>query len=304
MTQQCTSSQMLRGLSYLLALGLWLCSPTTWAVYSCTVTATSVGAIYIQGSNSDISGSVVLNCSRSASDANILSYRIKAGAGLQPSGSQRQVQLGATANRLNYLLSRGTTAGGSATCRNTSNWEAPTIGTRNVITGTLNFGTSLAATVTWGFCIRVRGTQGMPTAGIYTDTIDVFAQYPNSDAGALTPTSMLNYTLGVNNQCVFNSFPGALTLTYVAFSTTAQTASTTFSLRCSNGLPWSVSVSPANTTLLGLKYDITASPASGIGNGNIGQVINLQGIIQAGQAGTCPVSTCSQAQIHTITIDY
>ena len=276
-----------------------------WAVHSCSVSVTGTGMIYVQGVNAnDAAGTVVLTCTRSASDANTLTYRIKAEDGLQPQGNQRRVQLGATTNRLDYSLSRGTTAGGSASCANTSNWQAPANGTNDVITGTLNFGSGLTASVTWGYCIRVRGNQGAPAAGIYTDLVGVFAQYPDNNGGALSPVASLNVSVGVSNQCVFSAAPGMMSFNYTAFAPVAQTASTSFDLRCSNGLPWSVSVSPDSATLQGLRYSIAASPDSGVGNGNSGQTVTLNGSMPAGQAGTCPAASCSAQQAHTVMITY
>lgn len=99
-------------------------------------------------------------------------------------------------------------------------------------------------------------------------------------------------------------YPGDLAFNYTAFSATAQTSTTSFMLRCSSGLPWTVSVSPNPAVLQGLRYTITPSPASGSGNGNTGQAVTLTGSMQAGQAGTCTGPTCSAAQAHTVFITY
>lgn len=278
-----------------------------WAAYSCNVAATSVGVIYT-AANVDTNGTVTLNCTRAGSDANTLTYRIKATDGINATGAApfRRARRAATANYLNYILRRGT-AGGAATCNNASNWRAPANGTTDVMTGTLNFGAALSASVVWGYCIRVRGTAGgnpaAPTAGIYTDAFDVFAQYPNNNAGVLTSTVAANYTVGVNNQCVLNTFPTAMVFNYTSFSTTPQVLTRQFDLRCSNALPWSVAVSPASSTLMGLNYTLARSPVSGTGNG-ADQVITLTGTLPAGQAGTCANANCSATQPHVVTITY
>lgn len=280
----------------------------SWAAYSCDVSATSVGVIYT-AANVDTNGSVLLTCTRLLTDANTLTYRIKAndGTNAQAAAPFRRAERGTSGNFLNYILRRGTAAGGAATCGNTSTWRAPATGTTNVITGTLNFGTALTQSVTWGYCVRVRGTAGgnpaAPTAGVYTDSFNVFGQYPNNNAGALTSSVAVNYTVGVNNQCVFNTFPSAMVFNYTSFTGTAQSAARTFDLRCSNALPWSVAVSPASTTLLGLNYTMGISPASGTGNG-ADQVITLTGTLPANQAGTCAGATCAGTQAHTVTITY
>ncbi len=288
--------------SFLLTLAA-VAAPQAWAAYSCNVTVNSVGALYVQGSNIDTTGTAILTCSRDvATDANTLTYRLKADNGLNNNGNRR-VRLGATANYLTYTITRGTAVGGAAACANTSNWSAPATGTTNVITGTLNFGAAATASATWGFCIRVRGNQGAPTAGLYTDTLQVTGQYPNNNAGALTSSESLNYQVGVTNQCVFNLTPHPIVFNYTSFSPTAQTASQNFEVRCSNSLPWSVSIPSASGTLLGLNYTLVPSPASGTGTG-ADQVVTVTGTIAAGQAGTCSTAICSGTNAHTILISY
>lgn len=284
---------------------LLLClSPIAHAAYSCTVTATSTGLIYQTPTPRDVTGTATLTCTRSSGDPSTLSYRLKATDGLHASGSNpiRRVRLGSTLNLLFYSLRR------NASCNNNTNWRAPASGNGSVATGTLNFGTGLVASTTLTYCIRVRvnagGNPASPAAGVYTDTFNIFAQYPNSNGGALSPDAPVLMTVGVSNQCIFNTYPGSLVFNYTAFSTTAQTASTSFLLRCSTGLPWSISVSPSVATLLGLQYQIAPSPASGGGNGNTGQAVTLTGTMQAGQAGTCAAPSCVGSQAHTVFISY
>lgn len=284
---------------------LLVISPRAQAFYSCTVKATSSGLIYQTPTPRDVTGSAILTCTRSSGDANSLTYRLKADDGLNANTTTapyRRVRLGSTSNYLYYSLSSG------ATCNNNTNWRAPTTGTTTVETGTLNFGAALTQSATLSYCIRVRvnvgGNPPSPAAGVYSDTFNVFAQYPNSNAGALSANAPVVMTVGVNNQCVFNTYPGNLAFNYTAFSATAQTASTSFMLRCSSGLPWSISVSPNPAVLQGLRYTITPSPASGSGNGNTGQAVTLTGSMPAGQAGTCSGPTCSGSQPHTVLITY
>ncbi len=292
---------LLRLLAGCALLGL---APLAQAAYSCTVTATSTGLLYQTPTPRDVTGSATLTCTRSSGDANTLTYRLKATDGNSASGTSpyRRVRLGSTSNYLFYSLRR------SGTCNNNTNWRAPSTGTTDVETGTLSFGSGLVASTTLTYCIRVRVDAGSnpasPAAGVYTDTFNVFAQYPNSNAGALSPSAPVVMTVGVSNQCVFNTYPGSLVFNYTAFSTTAQTASTSFLLRCSTGLTWGVLISPSVATLLGLRYQIAASPTIGSGNGNTGQAVTLTGTMQAGQAGTCATPSCVDSRSHTVFIVY
>jgi len=288
-----------------LAGGALMClGPLAQAAYSCTVTATSTGLIYQTPTPRDVTGSATLTCTRASGDSNSLSYRLKATDGNNASGSNpyRRARLGSSSNYLFYSLRR------NSSCNNNTNWRAPSTGTSDVHTGTLNFGSGLVASTTLTYCIRVRvnagGNPASPAAGVYTDTFNIFAQYPNSNGGALSPSAPVVMTVGVSNQCVFNTYPGSLVFNYTAFSATAQTASTSFLLRCSTGLPWSISVSPSVATLLGLRYQIAPSPSAGSGNGNTGQAVTLTGTMQAGQAGTCAAAVCAGSQSHTVFISY
>lgn len=288
------------------ALGA-LMGGNAWAAYSCNVTATSSSVSYNPAANSDSNGTVVLTCTRAGTDATTLTYRIKADTSSNYT-TQRRAQLGATASYFTYFLSRGTVVGGAAACGNSSTWFAPATGTTNVITGTLNFGTggALTQTATWGYCFRVRGTAGgnpvAPTVGTYTDPINVFAQYPNSDAGAITASAPISYNVNASPACAFNTFPAAMAFTYLSFGA-ARSASQSFNLICSNALAWSLAISPATAAVVGLGYSLAVSPASGSGTG-AAQAINLTGTMPAGQPGSCATGSCSGTQAHTVTISY
>lgn len=286
-----------------LCLFVLIFSKPAQAAYSCNVSVTSLGVIYSQSGNVDANGTTTINCTRSSGDANSLSYRIKADNGLNASGSQLRVQSGASGNYINYSLARGSSVGGSANCSNSTNWDAPATGTSNVITGTLNFGANLSASAVWGYCVRVRPATPAPASGIYTDTVQVFGQYPNSNAGTLTASSPLNYSVSVGSQCLFGTIPSSLSFDYTSFSVTNQTASGNFNVLCSNTLPWTVSVTPANDTLLGLNYNLSLSPTSGTGTG-LNQLITLTGTVPAGQSGSCNTAVCTASKVHTVTISY
>ncbi len=282
---------------------LALAGGNAWGAYDCSVSVTSVDTFYDSITGVDTHGMVTFTCSRSVDDANTLSYRIMAGPGLSGDRQGRRVKHATTNDYLAYWLSRGTVEGGGAGCSNNSNWEDPTTGAGKVITGTLNFGVALTASATWGYCIRLPA-QGLPTAGTYTDAVNLSARYPDNTAGATTPATLLSYTVWVGDHCVFNTYPGTMTFSYTSFSPSPATASQPFVLRCSQGTPWAVSVDPPASSLLGLAYSIAASPATGTGLGSTGQTVTLIGTIPAGQAGSCTLGTCTAAQTHTVTISY
>lgn len=298
-----------QSLRLLFSACLIACAGPALAAYNCNISTTSVGVLYT-AANVDTNGSVTLTCTRDpATDGASLTYRIKANDGINAFATApfRRTRLGATANYLRYILRRGTVAGGAATCGNTTTWRAPANGVTDVITGTLNFGTNASASVVWGYCVRVRGTPGgnpaSPAAGVYTDNFLVTAQYPNNDAGALSPSVPATYTVGAGSQCVFNTFPTSMAFNYNAFSPTAQSVNRPFELRCSAGETWTLSISPQTSVVLGLRYSITSNVNAGTGTG-ADQVITLTGTMPAGQAGACATSNCAATQPHVVTINY
>jgi len=283
--------------------------------YSCNVSATSTGVVVDSSTaNPDTNGTVTLNCTRNSAESTSLSYRIKADNGLYYSAQRRANRSGST-DYMEYILQRGTTVGGGAACANTTNWLAPATGNSNVITGTLNFGSALSASATWGYCIRVPALGGFTIggfintgyfakpAGIYTDTVQITAQYPGTDGSPTTAPAALTYTIGLKGQCVFNSFPTSINFNYTSFSTTPQVSSNSFNLLCSSGEPWTAAVSPASGTGLGLNYTLSLGTTSGSGTGNV-QAITLTGTMPAGQSGTCMTGSCSTSNAHTVTITY
>ena len=287
---------------YCLAALLLAVSPA-WAAYSCNVSAPSMGVLYSATTAQQAIGLVTLSCTRGVLNNSTLPYDIMASSGNNPRPAEphRRVRLGATNNYLVYTLRRGIDS--NLNCNNIKNiWREPP--STEFMTGTLSFGASLTASKTHQFCMYLPGTSdnpAAPAAGIYTDTFNIYARYP-ATTGALSPLVPVTYTVGVNNQCVFHTFPQGMVFNYTSFST-AQTRQSTFNLRCSNALPWTVSVSPVSATLVGLTYTLAPSPASGAGTGN-NQLITLTGTIAANQAGTCATASCSGSRVHTVTITY
>lgn len=279
-----------------------LTSQQAWAVYSCSVTASSTGVLYVTPTPQDSQGVATLTCTRASGDASTLTYRLKADDGLNVNGTQRRVRLGAGIDYLRYALTS------AAVCGNASTWYAPVTGTTSVVTGTLNFGAALSQSVSVPYCLRTRvggaGNPAAPTAGVYTDTVNIFGQFPDSDAGALTPVAPITYSVGVTNQCVFNSFPTTMAFNYTSFSATPQVVAQSFNLRCSNTLPWTATVSPAAAIVLGLNYTVAVSPAVTTTGTGVDQAVTLTGTMPADQAGTCNTGTCSGTQAHTVTITY
>ena len=284
----------LRAISWA-TLSLLMSAPAMAAI-TCNVTVTPISTVYsptVATENISV-GSYTVNCNRTLlSDANT-TFSLGANNGIHFTGAQNRGQLAATTNRYNYEIYRVTTY------TNANRWQdtSPTRFTGSVIFS----GTNLAATtVSAPFYLRVPGSQTVRPAGDYTDTVTVTLRIP-INAAAIADTNSFPVTIVTTNSCQVSTLPGPLVFTYSSFQTTTATASTSFAARCTTGLPYAVSFNAA-TTLLGLNYDLTASPTNPTGTG-IAQNITINGSIASGQAGTCPTGACSSSQSRSVVLTY
>lgn len=150
-------------------------------------------------------------------------------------------------------------------------------------------------------------------------------------ASAATATSSFNVALTLNSQCFVNivttgATPASgattnVTLTYTAFQTTDAQASTSFNVRCTNTLPYSVAVATQAGSAAGVNYFLSlaagASPtyvsaasttaatlSTGLSGSGLDQQYTVGVDAPAGQAGTCATASCTASPQHTVTVTY
>lgn len=280
-------------------------APSSFAAYSCNVTATPSGMLlyYSTSANtSDAAGTVTLNCTRLTTDSATLGYRLLIDNGNNTSpvnratGQARGLNTQVASTFINYGIFRNTAY--------SQTWDAPATGTTNVVTGSITFsGSNTSASLTRAFYLRVPSGQSTVPAGVYTDAPLVWACYPNATGCTNTASAPIEVTIGVGNQCIFNSTPGSINLNYPAFSATNQTASTNFIMRCTNALPYTLAISPTGGTIAGLTYTLALDSSSVTGTG-LAQTRTITATMPSGQSGTCTVGTCSGSVTHTVTVTY
>ena len=141
-------------------------------------------------------------------------------------------------------------------------------------------------------------------AGIYDEAFTASLQL--TTAGAVVSTSTFTPTVSITANCFVgqvatgNLAPGAispstLTLNYVSFAATPQTAVMNFTVDCTRGTTYTLGLSMTSGTLLGLNYTLALNSTSATGTG-LAQPYTVTGSIPAGQAGTCSSSTCTATQ--------
>jgi hypothetical protein len=150
-----------------------------------------------------------------------------------------------------------------------------------------------------------------------------FVSAPSQAVTNLPTTFPVNITL--TSACVVTTAPGAVAFSYTSMQGTSATATgTSVGIKCTNALPYSVSLAtaPGNgynvvDALTGLAYTLTLAAGAGtpaamdltgqVGNG-AAQTVNIGGTMGPNQVGTCNAASCTNAgsanQTQTLTITY
>jgi hypothetical protein len=134
---------------------------------------------------------------------------------------------------------------------------------------------------------------------------------------AATATGNFDVTINLASKCEINSTAAAtgavitnLDLTYTSFQTTDATGTTSFNVRCTKDLGYTLALDSDTVTdnVLDLEYTLALSASSGSGNGLTAQPITVTGTIAKDQAGTCATASCDNAAAtnkqRTLTVSY
>ena len=263
-------------MSLLLACGSWLAAPPAHAVISCTVSSPGFTSIYdpATGTPNDNVGSATINCTRASGDSNSVTYTLDSNQGLRSrSQSYRASRSG---QDIDYDI--------YTNAARTSPWAAGL-----PFSGTLDFGAGTSLTLSLPYYPRIAAGLN-PPAGIYTDTVTMTLTY-----GSATAQSTFPVQIYVNTSCQINS-PTDLTFNYSSFRVTALTATSTFNVKCTNALPYALSLDLTSVTdaAINLAYTLALSATSGTGTG-ANQAVTVTGTMVAGQSGTCATAVCTNA---------
>lgn len=263
------------------------------AAITCTASVTAISIPYDPSASVDTvrTGSYTISCTRLASDPNTLGWSLGANDGQQPSGqTNRAVLNGAYYNYELYRLAPYT---------NVNRWRDQNASVR--FSGTLNFGASLTATQSGPFDARLAGLQPVQPAGIYTDLVT--ATLRNSTTNVVLAQTVFSIAVVTAPACVLSTPPGNMSFAYTSFQATSASASSSFSVRCTTGLNYTMSLDASAGNLIGLSYALSLSRSSGTGNG-AAQSYAVNGSMPAGQSGTCAAASCTASRVHTLTVSY
>jgi len=169
-------------------------------------------------------------------------------------------------------------------------------------------------TYTYYGCI-LPGQAVLPPEGTYTDTATMtFATGKATGQSAFTGGNTFPVAIVAPASCNITTLPSNVNFTYTAFSPTPILANTSFGVRCTTSLAYSISLDATVGVVTGLNYTLgldtianTAgiNPLPSVGTG-IPQTYFINGNVAAGQAGTCNTSAapCAGSQVRTLTIIY
>ena len=276
----------------LLACVLALAAAPALAAYSCTVTVTAVTVVYDPTSvvQNVTTGSYTINCTRALTDNSNLAWTLAVNNGTNAGGGFNRVEQ-PPSRRYNYETYR------FAPYTAANLWGAAAAVR---FSGTLAFGGSTFASVTGPFDIVMPALQTVQPAGTYTDTLTATLRR----GGTTMDTTAFGITVRTNNTCQLSVPPGNVNFTYSSFQGSAATASTTYGVRCTTSLPYTMALDATSGTLLGLNYTLGISPStSGTGTGAT-QTYTINGSIAAGQSGICATASCNASQTRTLTLSW
>lgn len=274
------------------AIALYALVVSAHAAITCSVSVTNVSVVYDPTSavQNVTTGSYTISCTRLGADPNTFAWQLGVDDGLNAGGGSNRVRRsgGPPADRYDYdtYRSSGLIWGDTAATR---------------FSGTLSFGAALTATTSGPFDIVFPGSQTVDPAGTYLDTVTARLR----DAGGTqVNTGTFSVSAITTNNCQISVPPGNVNFSYTSLQVSAANASTTYGVRCTTALPYTMSLDATSGTLLGLSYTLSITPSSsGTGTGAT-QTYTINGTMAGGQGGTCATAACSASQTRTLTLSW
>jgi len=280
-------------MKFLAALVLLGAALNAAAAITCTVSVTAISVVYdpTAPTQNVTTGSYTINCTRAGADPSTFAWQLGVNDGVNFTGTSNEAQRnpGQFYDYDTYRISP----------YNAGNLWGDAVGTR--FTGTLNFGASLSASATGPFDIMFpAGQAARGPAGTYTDTVTATLR---DGSGTAINTTTFGVTVLTTNTCQLSVAPSNVSFTYTSFQVGTSSATGSFGVRCTVGLPYTMALDATSGSLLGLTYTLALSAASGTGNGAT-QTYNVNGSIAAGQSGTCATGVCTGSQTRTLTLTW
>ena len=285
---------MIKAWDVILRFALGICAAlvactSAQAAITCSISSNGFASAYVPAATATniTSTSFTMSCQRSVgSDPTTFAYTVTVNNGIHPNSYN-----GVTYNQAAYGSNRMWYSN-FTTSNCSSFWTGiTTIGGTITFSSAADFATKTNTQPFWG-CILKQQTEA---AGTYTDTVTMT---PSRGSPATFPVS-----IETPSTCSLSSPPSSMTFNYVAFQSTAASATSNFSATCTNLLPYGMTLDASSSVLVGLAYTLSLSVSSSVGTG-IAQAYTVSGSMAAGQSGACTTGSCSGTEARTLTITY
>ena len=279
-------------------LGLCASAPGAHAAITCFASVNDVSTSFDPALGANLVGTWTVNCNRASGDPTTYAFSLAANNGLYQTGggnSPNRVKHTGVASYYQYRTYQSGNTG----------WGNNNIGDR--IQGTVNFpGGALFGSATGTFEVRAAAQAAGP-AGTYLDMV-AWTLYQGT-----TNTQLGNGTFNVffitNPTCSLSPVPN-LTFNYTSFQAGPATATSNFTVTCSQYLPYQLALDvtgPVTDLAVNLTYSLVLSATQATGTGGA-QAHRIDGTMAGGQSGTCAGAFCTNAaspnKTRTLTITY
>lgn len=280
-------------------LGWLLAALPARAVISCSVASNPVDLKVIYATplaNANLQGTIDIACTRSPADER----RPWLWIGIDQSAAGRTATLDTGGDTIGYQIYHNNSARGAWT--NTGGVSAGSI-TNGAVLDRVNFGGGISLTDSYAFYLRVPWLQ-FRTAGVYLDSVPVTVRLDN-ETGAVITTGTLNVYISLPKVCRFSTPPTPISVNYTAFSPVPVTGTSNFAITCTQGTNYTLSLDQERSVIptVELAYGLTLNTTAATGTATA-QPYTLSISVDAGQPGSCNVSTCTGTDTRTLTITY
>jgi spore coat protein U-like protein len=289
---------------YRLALGLVLLlrALPAFSVIDCSVTTnpTDIVVTHNQLFGATTQGAINLTCTRAATDTKTPTIWI----GMTQPAAGRTATLDTGTATITYEIDHA----GSNSGTWTDTGGAVHTSTNNVaVQEAINFGNATTIPVSFPFYFFDNYLQFNKPAGVYVDSIPITVRLNNATGTILDQTSM-DIHISLPKACHFSSAP-SIDVSYVAFSKTPVTGTGSFSITCTNGTPYTVTLSPARSVVptvdLAYGLSLTTPGTTTLTGSALAQTYTVNISVDAGQPGTCSVAVCNGIDTApTLTVNY
>lgn len=275
------------------------------AAVFCSVSSTGFTSVYVPSNPTATvsAANVSVTCNRDNEQGppnSTVTYALAADNGLNPSGTQNRATWGGS--YLNYNV------GLNIDC--SQQWEGITY-----ISDSFPLAKNSTVTRTYptvNGCIPA-GQAVLPPEGTYTDSVMMsFATGTASGTNnEVFPPGSFPVSIIAPASCTLTTPPATVTFAYTAFSASDVLANSSFGVRCSTNLPYTMTLDATVDVVAGLNYSLTlntaatggTNPLTSVGTG-ISQTFYINGRMAAGQAGACAGASCTESQVRTLMITY